>query len=68
LGKGPKLVKCWGCEGNHLHRDYPYKGERMRTFHKIQEAKTVEYMEGNIPRIYAILENKQARSQSPILK
>jgi hypothetical protein len=34
-------VQCWGCEGNHL---YSHKGERMRTFQNIQEAKTVKDM------------------------
>jgi hypothetical protein len=35
FGKRPRqqLVRCWGCEGNHLYRDCPHKGERMRTIH-----------------------------------
>jgi hypothetical protein len=32
-----QVVQCWGCEGNHLYRDCPYKGERMRIVHNIQE-------------------------------
>jgi hypothetical protein len=28
FGKRPRqqLVQCWGCEGNHLYRDFPHKG------------------------------------------
>jgi hypothetical protein len=61
FGKRPRqqLVQCWGCEGNHLYRDHPQKGERMRNVHNIQEAKIVENMGGRMPRIYATLENKQ---------
>jgi hypothetical protein len=27
FGRSPRkqLVQCWGCEGNHLYRDFPYK-------------------------------------------
>jgi hypothetical protein len=34
FGKRPRKqpVQCWGCEGNHLYRDFPHKGERMRTY------------------------------------
>jgi hypothetical protein len=51
-------VQCWGCQRNHLHRDYPHKGERIRTVHNIQEAGIMEDMGGNMPRIYASLYNK----------
>jgi hypothetical protein len=62
FGKRPRkqYVQCWGCEGNHLYRDFPHKGERMRTFHNIQEDETVEDMGGNMSRIYASLDNKKA--------
>jgi hypothetical protein len=62
FGKRPRKqpMKCWGCEGDHLYRDCPHKGERMRIFHNIQEAEIVEDMGGNMPRIYAALDNKQA--------
>jgi hypothetical protein len=23
-----QLVQCWGCDGNHLYKDCPHKGER----------------------------------------
>jgi hypothetical protein len=40
----------------------------MRIIHNIQEAKIVEYMGGNMPRIYASLDNKQAKYQSPMIE
>ena len=61
-------VQCWGCDGNHLYRDYPHKGERMRTIHNIQEVETIEYMIGRMPRIYASLDNKQEEYQSPMIE
>ena len=66
FGKSPRQqpVQCWGCEGNHLYRDFPHKGERMRIIHNIQKAKTVEDMGGNMPRIYVALDNKQEQYQS----
>ena len=34
--KRPRLyVQCWGCDGNHLYRNCPHKGERMRIVHNI---------------------------------
>ena len=63
-----QLVQCWGCEGNHLYRDFPHKGERMRTVHNIQEAEILEYMDKSMLRIYAALDNKQAKYQSPMIE
>jgi len=40
----------------------------MRTIHTIHEAKTVEYMGGNMSRIYEALENKQEEYQSPMIE
>jgi hypothetical protein len=40
----------------------------MRTVHNIQEAKIVEDMGGNMPRIYAALDNKQVEYQSPMIE
>jgi hypothetical protein len=34
-----KVVQCWRCEGNHLYRDLPHNGERMRIVHNIQGLK-----------------------------
>jgi hypothetical protein len=40
----------------------------MRTSQKIHEDKTIKYMGGNMPRIYATLDNKQAEYQSPMIE
>jgi hypothetical protein len=29
------FVQCWGCEGNHLYRDFSHKGQRMSTDNNI---------------------------------
>jgi hypothetical protein len=70
FGKRPRQqpMQCWGCEGNHLYRDFPHKGERMRIVHNIQEDETMKYMGGSMPRIYAALDNKQAEYQSPMIE
>jgi len=69
LGKKTRWpIKCWGCEGDHLYIDCPHNGDRVRTMHNIQEENTMEYVSGNLPRIYAILENRQANHQSNIIE
>jgi hypothetical protein len=70
FGKRPRQqpIKCWGCEGDHLYRDFPHKGERMRIVHNIQEADTIEDMGRSMPRIYAALDNKQAEYQYPMIE
>jgi hypothetical protein len=70
FGKRPtqQPVQCWGYGGNHLYRDFPHNGERMRIVHNIQEDKTIEDMGGNMPIIYATLENKQEEYKSPMIK
>ena len=40
----------------------------MRTIHNIQEVETVEEMGGNMPSIYAALDNKQVEYRSPIIE
>jgi len=56
-----QLVQCWRCERNQLYRDCPNKGERIINLHNIQEAEIVEHIGGNMPRIYAYLDNKQEK-------
>jgi hypothetical protein len=63
-----QLVQCWGCEGNHLYKDFPHKGERMKIVHNIQEVEIVEGTEESMPNIYAALDNKQAQYQSPVIE
>ena len=40
----------------------------MRVVHNIQKAEIVEELGGNIPRIYAALEKKQVKYQSPMIE
>jgi hypothetical protein len=40
----------------------------MKIVQNIQEVETLEYMGRNMPRIYATLENKQAKYQSPMIE
>jgi hypothetical protein len=70
FGKSPRKqsVQCWRCEGSHLYRDFPHKCQRMRSVHNIQEVEIVEYMGGNMPRIYASLDNKKEEYQSPMIE
>jgi hypothetical protein len=44
------------------------KDKRMRTIHNIHKAKTTQDMGGNMSNIYATLDNKQAKYQSPMIE
>jgi hypothetical protein len=46
----------------------PHRGEKVRTFHKVQQDDTVEDMGINVPRIYAALDNKKAEFQSHMIE
>jgi hypothetical protein len=56
-------IQCWGCKGDHMYRDFPRRGEKGRIVHNVQQAKTVEDMGRNVPRIYAAMDNKQVEYQ-----
>jgi hypothetical protein len=61
-------VQYWGCETNHLYRDFPHKGEKMTIFHNIQEVEILKDMGGIIPSIYVVLDNKKMKYQSPMIE
>jgi hypothetical protein len=63
LGKIPRKppIQCWGCGGDHMYRDSPHIGEKVRIVHNVQQVDTMEDMGRNVPRIYATLDNKQAK-------
>jgi hypothetical protein len=44
-----------------MFRDCPHRGEKVRAVHIVQQAETVEDMGKNVPRIYAAMDNKQAK-------
>jgi hypothetical protein len=51
-----------------MYRDCPYRGEKMRTFHNVHQAKMMEDMGKGVPRIYVALDNKQAEFQSHMIE
>jgi hypothetical protein len=64
----PPLMECWGYKGNHRYRDFPHRKDKARTVHTIQQDKIVEDMGSRMSRIYAALENKQAKFQSHMIE
>jgi hypothetical protein len=58
MGRPP--IHYWGGKEDHLYKDFPHRGDKMKTMHNIQEASIVEDMGISIPRIYAALEYRQA--------
>jgi hypothetical protein len=69
-GKRPRQppIKCWGCGEDHMFRDCPLRGEKVRIVHSVQQAEIVEDMGRSVPRIYASLDNKQAEFQSHMIE
>jgi hypothetical protein len=65
VGQRPRKqpIQCWGCGGDHMYIDCPQRGEKARTAHGVQQVVTVEDMDRNVPTIYAVLDNKQAKLQ-----
>jgi hypothetical protein len=63
--KGQRLrqppIQCWGCGGENMYRDFPHRGEKVRTIHNVQQDKIVEDIRKIVPRIYATLDNKKAK-------
>ena len=60
-------LQCWGCGGNHMHRNCPHGNGNVSQVHNIQGAKTAVQMERDIPRIYAALKDCQADHQSTVV-
>jgi hypothetical protein len=61
LGKRPRQqpIKCWGCEGDHMYKYFPHRGDKMKTMHSIKKEETIEDVGRSMPRIYAALDNRQ---------
>ena len=51
-----------------MYRDYPHKGEIMRTFQNIQEVEKMEDMGGSMPSIYSSLDIKQVEYLSSMIE
>jgi hypothetical protein len=69
---GKKLRKqpmqCWGCGGNHMHKYFRQRGDKVRTVHSVHQATIMEDMGINVQRIYIALDNKQAEFQSHMIE
>jgi hypothetical protein len=61
-------MKCWGCNGNHMFRYFPQRGEKARIVHNLRQHATVEDIGRSVPRIYAALDNKQVEFQSHMIE
>jgi hypothetical protein len=51
-----------------MYRYCPHRGEKVRTVHNVQQAKTMEDMGISVPRIYATLHNKKEEFQSHMIE
>jgi hypothetical protein len=70
LGKRQRqeLIKSWGCEGDHMYKYFPHRGDNMETMHKIKQEETIEDAGKNMLRIYATLDNRQENYQSHMIE
>jgi hypothetical protein len=70
LGQIPRYpsIQCWGCGGDHMHKNFPYRGEKGKIIHNVKQADIVEDMVINVPRIYTALDNKKAKFQSHMIE
>jgi hypothetical protein len=70
LGKRPihLPIKCSGCEGDHMYKYCPHRGDKMKTMHNIQQEETLEGVGRSMPRIYATLDNKQVDYKSHMIE
>jgi hypothetical protein len=61
-------MQCWGCNGDHKNIYFPHIKGKVRMVHNVHQAKIVEDMGRRVPRIYAALDNKQAKFQSHMIE
>jgi hypothetical protein len=54
-----KPMKCCGCEVDHMYKDCPHRGEKVRNVQNLQQDDVVEDMGRNVTRICVTLDNKQ---------
>jgi hypothetical protein len=43
VGKNPwkQSIQCWSCAGDHMHRDFPQRGDKASIVHNVQEVAKV---------------------------
>ena len=63
-----KPLKCWGCGGLHLHKNYPLENGKEGQVHSTQEAETVGMEAGTFPKICAVLEDHQEGHNSTVIE
>jgi hypothetical protein len=70
LGKRQRQqrIKCWGCEGGHMYKYFPHKGDTLRNLHNIKQEKKMEDVRKIMPKIYAALDNREADYQSHMIE
>jgi hypothetical protein len=70
LGKRTRQqpTKCWGCERVHMYKDFPHRGDKMKTLRSIKQEDMVEDVRKSMPRIYAALDNRQVDYQFHMIK
>jgi hypothetical protein len=61
-------MKCWGCDRNHMFRDFPRRGEKERTTHSVRKSMIVVDMGRSVSRIYATLDNKRVEFHSHMIE
>jgi hypothetical protein len=61
-------IQCWGCKGDHMYRDFPQRGEKVRTVHNVYQVETMKDMGKIVPRIYATLDNNQEEYKSHMIE
>jgi hypothetical protein len=61
-------IKCWGYKGDHMFRDCPHRGEKVRIVHNVQQDETMEDMGINVPRISVALDNKKTKYKSDMIE
>ena len=61
-------LKCWGCEGLHLHSNCPLENRNEGQVPSTQEDETMGQEAGIIPKICAVLEDHQADHQSTVVE
>ena len=61
-------LKCWGCEGPHLHRNCPLENRNEGQVPSTQDAKTMGQEAGIIPKICAVLEDHHEGHNSIVVE
>ena len=61
-------LKCWGCEGPHLHWNCPLENRNEGQVPSTQEAETVGQEAEIIPKIFVVLEGHQEGHNSTVVE